>query len=43
MEECLYDFLAGLNRTLDKVRGRILGVKPLPALDEIFAEVHCNE
>ena len=37
--ERTYDFLAGLDRTLDDTRGRILGIKPLPSLDEIFAEV----
>ncbi|XP_073041739.1 uncharacterized protein [Primulina eburnea] len=41
-KERTYDFLAGLNPTLDEVRGIILGVKPLQSLDEIFAEV-CRE
>ncbi|XP_061354693.1 uncharacterized protein LOC133299272 [Gastrolobium bilobum] len=35
----LYDFLAGLNRDLDEVRGRILGQRPLPSLADAFAEV----
>ncbi|XP_075498838.1 uncharacterized protein LOC142537165 [Primulina tabacum] len=42
-KERTYDFLAGLNPSLDEVRGRILGVKPLPSLDEIFAEVRREE
>ena len=41
--ERTYDFLAGLGRSLDEIQGRILGVKPLPSLDEIFAEVHREE
>lgn len=35
----LYEFLAGLNRELDEVGGRILGTNPLPSLSEVFAEV----
>lgn len=30
----------GLNKNLDKVRGRILGMKPLPNIREVFSEVH---
>ena len=37
--ERIYDFLAGLDLSLDDVRGRILSTKPLPSLDVIFAEV----
>ncbi|XP_075508773.1 uncharacterized protein LOC142545460 [Primulina tabacum] len=33
----------GLNKTLDDVRGRILGSKPLPALREVFSEVRREE
>lgn len=32
-------FLAGLNCELDEIWGRILGLKPLPTIDEVFAEV----
>lgn len=42
-KERIYDFLAGLNSSLDEVRGRILGSKPLPSIDEIFAEVRREE
>ena len=41
--ERVYDFLAGLNRELDEVGGRILGLKPLPSIDEVFAEVRREE
>ena len=33
-KERLYDFLAGLNKELDEVRGRILGRRPLPSIGE---------
>ncbi|GAV78462.1 UBN2_3 domain-containing protein, partial [Cephalotus follicularis] len=33
-KERLYEFLAGLNRELDEVRGRILGYRPLPSIDD---------
>ncbi|XP_073057369.1 uncharacterized protein [Primulina eburnea] len=39
----IFKFLMGLNKTLDDVRGRILGTKPLPALREIFSEVRREE
>ncbi|KZV37837.1 hypothetical protein F511_10867 [Dorcoceras hygrometricum] len=39
----VYVFLAGLNRDLDEVRGRILGRNPLPSLVEVFAEVRREE
>ncbi|XP_073132836.1 uncharacterized protein [Henckelia pumila] len=39
----VYDFLAGLDRSLDEVRGRILGIKTLPSIDEVFAEVRREE
>ena len=35
----LYKFLMGLNKNLDGVRGRILGTKPLPSIQEVFSEV----
>ncbi|KAJ9561371.1 hypothetical protein OSB04_006531 [Centaurea solstitialis] len=42
-KERLYDFLAGLNRDLDEVRGRVLGRTPLPSIGEAFAEVRREE
>ena len=39
----VYVFLAGLNKNLDEVRGRILKRKPLPSLREVFAEVRREE
>ncbi|KAG8498075.1 hypothetical protein CXB51_007302 [Gossypium anomalum] len=41
--ERLYEFLVGLNRELDEVRGRILGRSPLPTIGEAFAEVRREE
>ncbi|KAK3028733.1 hypothetical protein RJ639_037756 [Escallonia herrerae] len=38
-KERLYEFLTGLNRELEEVRGSILGCRPLPSTDEAFAEV----
>ncbi|RVX13979.1 Retrovirus-related Pol polyprotein from transposon TNT 1-94 [Vitis vinifera] len=35
-------FELGLNKNLDEIRGRIMGVKPLPSLREAFSEV-CRE
>ena len=42
-KERIYDFLAGLNKELDEVRCRLLGIKPLPVIEEIFAEVRREE
>lgn len=39
----IFLFLAGLNKDLDEVRGRILGRKPMPSLREVFAEVRREE
>ena len=39
----LYKFLLGLNKNLDEVRGRILGTKPLPNIQEAFSEVRREE
>ena len=41
--ERTYDFLTGLDRSLDDICGRILNVKPLPLIDEIFVEVRREE
>ena len=38
-KERIFKFLLGLNKNLDKVRGRILAVKPLPSICEAFSEV----
>ena len=32
----MFKFLLGLNKNLDEIRGRIIGVKPLPSLREAF-------
>lgn len=42
-KERIYDFVSGLNKDLDEVRGRTLALKPLPHIDEIFAEVRREE
>ncbi|KAG2725978.1 hypothetical protein I3760_01G090300 [Carya illinoinensis] len=39
----VYMFLAGLNQSLDEVRGRILGRQPLPYIREAFSEVRREE
>lgn len=42
-KERVYDFWAGVNWELDEVRGRILGLKPLPSIYEVFTEVRREE
>lgn len=42
-KDIIYQFLLGLNKNLDEVRGRILGTKPLPSIREAFAEVRREE
>ena len=42
-KERIYDFLSGLNKDLDEVRGRLLGSKPLPNIEDTFAEVQREE
>ena len=39
----VYDFLAGLHQELDEVFGHILGLKPLPVIDEVFDAVRREE
>ncbi|RVW33095.1 Retrovirus-related Pol polyprotein from transposon RE2 [Vitis vinifera] len=39
----LFKFFLGLNRELDDVRGRIMGIQPLPSLSEAFSEVRREE
>ena len=39
----VYMFLAGVNRELDDVKGRILGRKPLPTMREVFSELRREE
>ncbi|RVW64787.1 Retrovirus-related Pol polyprotein from transposon RE1 [Vitis vinifera] len=35
-KERIYKFLLGLNKNLDEVRGRVLSIKPLPSVREVF-------
>ncbi|CAL5365181.1 unnamed protein product [Camellia sinensis] len=42
-KERVFEFLAGLNRELDDVQGRILSRLPLPSTREVFAEVRREE
>lgn len=35
----VYMFLAGFDRSLDEVRGGILGRKPLPSIREVFSQI----
>ena len=42
-KERIYKFLLGLNRDLDEVQGRILSIKPLPSVREVFSEVRREE
>ena len=39
----VFKFLFGLNKNLDEVRGRILGTKPLPSIQEACFEVRREE
>ena len=39
----VFKFLMGLNKDLDDVRGRVMGTKPLPSLQEVFFEVRHEE
>ncbi|KAK9217910.1 hypothetical protein WN943_006540 [Citrus x changshan-huyou] len=41
--ERIFKFLAGLNVEFDEVRGRIIGRKPLPTLEDVFSEVRREE
>ena len=38
-KERIYTFLLGLNKDLDEVRERILSIKPLHNVREVFSEV----
>ena len=42
-KERIYNFLSCLNKELNEVRGRLLGTKPLPTMDEVFAKVQREE
>lgn len=42
-KERIYNFVSGLNKELDEVRGRTLAMQPLPHIDDIFAEVRRDE
>lgn len=39
----VYMFLAGVNRDLDEVKGRVLGRQPLPSIREVFSKVRIEE
>lgn len=39
----VYMFLAGVNRDLDEVKGRVLGRWPLPSIREVFSKVRIEE
>ncbi|RVW29708.1 Retrovirus-related Pol polyprotein from transposon TNT 1-94 [Vitis vinifera] len=42
-KERVFKFLLRLDKSLDEVRGRILGTKPLPTIREAFSEVRREE
>ncbi|RVX00497.1 hypothetical protein CK203_036922 [Vitis vinifera] len=42
-KEHIYKFLLGLNKNLDEVRGRVLSIKPLPSVREVFSEIRREE
>ncbi|RVW87783.1 Retrovirus-related Pol polyprotein from transposon TNT 1-94 [Vitis vinifera] len=42
-KERIYKFLLGLNKNLDEVRGRVLSIKPLPSVREVFSEIRREE
>ncbi|PON47077.1 hypothetical protein PanWU01x14_246940, partial [Parasponia andersonii] len=39
----VFDFLHGLNKELDEVRGRVLGFKPFPGIREAFVKIRREE
>lgn len=39
----VYMFLAGVNRDLDEVKGKVLGRQPLPSIREVFSKVRIEE
>ncbi|KAH7573582.1 hypothetical protein JRO89_XS03G0175500 [Xanthoceras sorbifolium] len=42
-DEQVYDFLVGLNRNLNEVRGQVVAQAPFPSLEEAFVEVRREE
>jgi hypothetical protein len=42
-EECMYEFLGGLNSEYDPVRVHIFGKEPLPSLQEVFSYIQNEE
>ena len=42
-KERVYDFLSCLNKDLDEVQGRFVGMKPLPSIEEAFVAVWHEE
>lgn len=43
IEKDVFEFLAGLNRELDEVHGRILSRSPFPSINDVFAKVRREE
>ena len=37
-----FNFLLGLNKNLDEVKGRVMGTKPLPNFKSMFTKVQCE-
>ncbi|KAL6331806.1 hypothetical protein AAG906_020149 [Vitis piasezkii] len=44
-DDCNWSYAtdSGLNKELDEVHGRLLGIKPLPVIEEIFVKVRREE
>ena len=42
-KERVFDFLYGLNKDLDEIRGRVLGFKPFPNLKKASTEVRIEQ
>jgi hypothetical protein len=42
-EECIYQFLGGLNSKYDPVRVQIFGKESLPSLQEVFSYIQNEE
>ena len=42
-KEWIFKFLFGLNKNLDEVRRRVLGINPLPPIREVFSKIRREE
>lgn len=42
-KESVFDFLHGLNKDLDEVRGHLFGTKPFPSIKEAFPKIRREE